>query len=68
MIVVADTSPINYLILIDEIRVLESLYSHVRRLCRIGAPSGARAREEVVGSSAELVGIADTVGQIRCRS
>ena len=29
MIVVADTSPINYLILIEEIAVLRKLYSHV---------------------------------------
>ena len=50
MIVVADTSPLNYLILIDHISILETLYSRILvphavhdELLRSKAPAGVRA-------------------------
>lgn len=49
MIVVADTSPLNYLILIGEIEVLGQMYGHVvipetvrKELTQSGAPAGVR--------------------------
>jgi predicted nucleic acid-binding protein len=53
MIVVADTSPLNYLILIGQIDVLEVLYSNIliphgvhNEMLSLKAPAGVRAWAE----------------------
>ncbi|HEY0794737.1 MAG TPA: hypothetical protein VGD64_03040 [Acidisarcina sp.] len=71
MIVVADTTPLNYLILIDQIDLLPALYQRVlippevySELQRPGTPAGVRTWSSNLPSWCELRTLKDAPGAL----